>query len=221
MKRLREGDAGFTLIELLIVIVILGVIAVPLSNFVASYFQNTTQDGQRLSVSHDIQIASAYFSQDVANTGLRTGAYPTYTPAQSIWVNSAAPPCATGLGNAVVLMKWDDWADSNGIGTHSTSSAAYVVEPVGSGHLHRVACSDTTLVSDVMVVHNYVPGATTTVVCYPGVHNTHDVPADVPVLCTSSPPPTTVELTIQIKAAPNDTSGTTTTLAGQRRQSSS
>jgi prepilin-type N-terminal cleavage/methylation domain-containing protein len=202
VRRLRNGEAGFTLIELIVVIVILGVITVPLSSFVVSAFENTTQNQQRLSVSHDIQITSAYFSQDVANTGLRTGT--AYTPAQSIWVNSAPPPCATGLANAVVLFEWDDWADTNGIGTRTTDSAAYVVE---NGDLHRVACSDTTLSSDVTVAHNYVSGSASL--------------ACSPTACTNSTPPTTVALTIQIKAAANDTSGTTTTLTGQRRQSAS
>jgi prepilin-type N-terminal cleavage/methylation domain-containing protein len=89
MRRgLLRRDAGFTLVELLVVIAIMGVVTVPVANFVIGYFRNSTQAAQRLSVSHDIQIASAYFSQDVANTGLRMGT--SYTPAQSVWVNSAA-----------------------------------------------------------------------------------------------------------------------------------
>jgi prepilin-type N-terminal cleavage/methylation domain-containing protein len=200
MKRaFREREAGFTLIELIVVIAIMGIITVPLANFVISYFKNSTQTEQRLSVSHDIQIASAYFSQDVANTGVRTGT--NYAPAQSIWVNSATPPCATSLGNAFLLLKWDDWSASGGTGTDTIDSAAYVVE---SGDLHRVACSGSTLTSDVTVVHNYISASAT---CSP-------------VACTSSVPPTTVNLTVRIQAGPNDTSGTSTTLTGERRQSS-
>ena len=201
MRRgLVRRDAGFTLIELLVVIAIMGVVTVPVANFVISYFRNSTQAAQRLSVSHDIQIASAYFSQDVANTGLRT---PTsYTPAQSVWVNSAPPPCATGLGSAVVLLKWDNWAATGGTGTRTTESAAYVVE---SGALHRVACSDSTLRSDVTVVHNYVSAS---VSCSPGA-------------CGASTPPMTINLTVRIQAGPNDASWKDATLTGQRRQASS
>ena len=67
-------ESGFTLIELLITFVVMGVIFVPLTNFFIQYLDTYNQTQQRLSVSHDLQIAAVYFSQDVANTGLRNQA---------------------------------------------------------------------------------------------------------------------------------------------------
>lgn len=187
-------DAGFTLIELIITVVIMGVITLPLGNFVIAYFQNYTDTSARVSNSHDIQIATAYFSQDVANTGLRTGT--DYTPVQSVWVNSTPAPCATSLGNAVLLLEWDDWGTAS---PPTTDAAAYVVE---ANELHRVACSGSTKLSDITVVHDYVSA----------------VPSCSPSACTATPAPTTITLTVNLKI---DTETTSVDLVGQRRQAAS
>jgi prepilin-type N-terminal cleavage/methylation domain-containing protein len=203
MKRpLRAGDDGFTLIELLVTVVVVAIIAVPLAGFLFGYFLNSTQTQQRLGDSHDIQIVSAYFSQDVANTGLRAAG--TYTPLQSVWKNDAPPPCAPAQGNAVLLLKWDSWDASGGLGSHSVRAAAYVVI---SGALHRITCSDTTLTSDVTVVHNFVSA---TVSCSP-----------TPPGCENGTPPATITLTVRVQAGAADQAGQTVTLTGDRRQSTS
>ena len=61
----RLGDAGFTLTELLITMVIIGVITVPVADLMISYFTNSNTTLSRLNESHDEQIATAYFSEDV------------------------------------------------------------------------------------------------------------------------------------------------------------
>jgi prepilin-type N-terminal cleavage/methylation domain-containing protein len=198
----RDRETGFTLIELVLTIAILGVIMVPLTNFLISYFQNSVQVQDRLGDSHDIQIVTAYFSQDVANTGLHHYGPPpesTATPVQSVWVDGTPAPCASGLGNTVLLLKWDSWTPSGGSGDSTEHSAAYVVE---NGALHRIICDDTTLVSDIAVVHNFESASVT-----------------CSTACTADTPPDAINLTVHIRASNRDTSGTQATFTGQRRQS--
>ena len=61
-------DAGFTLIELLLVIVILGVIVLPLSNAVIGVLRNETTTQNRMVLSHDAQVSTTNFAQDVAES---------------------------------------------------------------------------------------------------------------------------------------------------------
>jgi prepilin-type N-terminal cleavage/methylation domain-containing protein len=207
MKRSGAGDAGFTLIELIMAIVIMGIITVPLGNFVLSYFENYTQTESRLAGSHDIQIAAAYFSDDVANVGLRDATAP-YALQPSVSTAPTGTYCGSGLGATLVLLKWDDWTVSssggNNTGTDNVHSVAYVAI---SGTLHRVYCaSGTTMTANTTVVHNLV---------YPDAGN------PTPVTCSSTcnaAPPTSINLRLGIKA-PDDTSITYQTLSGQRRQS--
>ena len=70
-------DRGMTLTELLIVMVVLGIIFVPLSNALIGFIRFTDQTSQQLNESHDVQLAAAYFGQDVQSVGVRDwGSYP-------------------------------------------------------------------------------------------------------------------------------------------------
>jgi prepilin-type N-terminal cleavage/methylation domain-containing protein len=208
-SRRRGDDGGFTLIELVITIVIMGVITLPLANFVLAYFKNYAQTQSRLSDSHDTQIAAAYFSQDVANAGVRT-AYPAMAPQRSIWTDPSSLPsyCGKGLGITILLLTWDDWT-TPGSGQAPTDSAAYVVV---SGTLHRVFCSASAPPTETTVVHNLV---------YPDAGNTAPVACPTTATqCATATPPAVVNLKLSIKA-PADTGVSYVTLSGQRRQSSS
>lgn len=66
VARLKR-DEGFTLIELLLSIVILGVVVAAVGSAIIVGFTTTSGTSQRLSESHDAQIASAYLAKDVQN----------------------------------------------------------------------------------------------------------------------------------------------------------
>jgi prepilin-type N-terminal cleavage/methylation domain-containing protein len=213
VRRLKRGDeSGFTLVELVITIVIMGVITLPLANFVLAYFKNYAQTESRLSDSHDTQIAAAYFSQDVANAGLRDA---TNLPKTSVWTGGfPSDSCGSALGTPVLLLQWDDWTAAGGTGTDTIDSAAYV--PV-SGTLQRVFCTQPvsgsmTTRSTTTVVHNLV---------YPDAGNTAPVACPTSAAqCGTATPPAVVNLKLSIKA-PADTAVSYVTLSGLRRQSSS
>jgi prepilin-type N-terminal cleavage/methylation domain-containing protein len=144
----RNRDGGFTLIELLITVAIMGVITVPLANFVIAYFANLTQTQARLSASHDVQIAAAYFSQDVQE--------------MNQLVTPTGSSCGSARGTTVLLMTTDDWTVANNTGTDNVHNIAYVAV---AGTLHRIYCaSGSTISSDATIVHNY---ASASVSCIP------------------------------------------------------
>jgi prepilin-type N-terminal cleavage/methylation domain-containing protein len=210
MKRPRDDDRGFTLIELLITIVIIGIIAVPLSDFVLSYFKNTTSTSARLSESHDAQIAATYFAQDAASVGTRISVAPDAALAQSVWTSTAngsgAYPCGN-TGTALVLMVWDD-VPAAGVITLGYNRVAYTLTSAsGETQLHRIACrGSAVIVSDTVMAHGVDAANAPTVAC------------DVACSGSGNATPTRVTLTISLKASGN-TSGTdyVVALTGQRR----
>lgn len=213
----RRDDAGFTLIELLLVVVITGVVAVPFGGVVLSILRNTDDTTSRLSESHDVQIASAYFARDVSAVGVRdwsdsAGSYPLL---QSVELDPTAAggryPCgAASLPSAVVRLAWDDYttlpdAGTGASGVTSVMRVAYIVRTVnGEQQLHRVACAGSaTPTSDVVLAHNVV-----------------SVAAACNVACTGSGSnvPRTVSLTVTVHGARSTASNLVTTLTGDRRQ---
>lgn len=213
----REDD-GFTLIELLVAIAILGVLVIALARIVTTFYINSATTVARLNVSHDEQIASAYFSQDVGNLGTRDQT--TLVANQSLWTSFPAGACGASRGTPVVLLAWDDVAwdgtASPPAAKDTIDSAAYVVEVVsGQQELHRVFCSGPsvgvqTQASDVVIAHNLT-------VPLPSISCTGSgCPAGAPPTV-----PTSVTLTMNLKSSdPGNRDGTLqVTLSGQRRQS--
>lgn len=205
MRRLRRSDGGFTLIELLLTVVILGVITIPLANFVISYFVNTTTTAGRLSESHDEQIASSYFSDDVSNVGTRDA---TLALTQSVWTGSfPAGSCGSSAAAAdqILLLKWDDVTWTGSAESDRVDSAAYVrVTASGETQLHRVYCQGSTQISDVVIVHNLDAATAPVVTCSS--------------TCTAAAVPSTISLQLRIAVAAGRSDPMTMTLTGQRRQ---
>lgn len=203
------GEDGFTLIELILAILILGVITVPLGNVVIGYFRNTDATTARLLESHDVQVASAYWAQDVASVGTRSAA-PTYALTQSVELNAAynsgPNPCGpTGTPNAIVRLAWDDFSSA---GPASVVRVAYVRQGT---ELHRLRCiGSATLASDVTVAHYLDPATAPAVACL-GTSGSS---------CAAAPAvPTEVDLKLTLKNPNNRDSAYVVTLTGQRRQS--
>jgi len=213
MSTRREGDAGFTLIELLLVVVILGIIAAPLANVVTSFFINSATTTARLSGSHDEQLATAYFAQDVANLGTRDQT--SLVAAQSVWTGAfPAGTCGAGVGTPVVLLAWDDVAWTGSAAQATVDQAAYVLQAVsGQTQLHRLFCTGASLTSqsvssDAVIAHNIV--APLPIVACAGTG------------CPTSGPtvPGSITLTLNLRSSDPGNRGQTlqVTLTGQRRQ---
>jgi prepilin-type N-terminal cleavage/methylation domain-containing protein len=206
MRRPRSDDAGFTLIELVVAVVIMGIIFVPLADFFIQYLDTTNQTQQRLSDSHDLQLVAAYFSQDVANTGLRNQAagQTAFATQQSVWTSSiSATFCGAKVaGTPILKLAWDDESVGAGAGSDTVDSVLYAVN---GSLLVRDYCNGSTLGPAVTLVHNL--SGTPSVTCS--------------TTCSVAPPPVTVQLTLRVQDGGTDTSGTSVTLTGQRRQSSS
>lgn len=207
--RLRRGEDGFTLVELLVAIVILGIIFVPLSNVVISYFRNTDATTARLIESHDTQMSSVYWAQDVASIGTRSTTAP-YPLNQSVWTGASdLYPCTTA-GTPIVSLAWDDFTSA---GPRTLIQVVYVVQTVsGQTELHRVRCQGSAaLVSDVTIAHDLDPLTPPTVACV-GTSG---------VNCAAAGPnvPKSVTLTLTIKNPKNLGAAYIVTLTGQRRQS--
>jgi prepilin-type N-terminal cleavage/methylation domain-containing protein len=202
VNRTRD-DRGLTLIELLVTIAILGVIAVPLSAALITYFQHTDETNQRLSLSHDSQIAAAYFAQDVVGMGIRNWGDPGFPLVQSVYRSTSGPaPCGTGDQLVMRLLR-DDPTEARG--TAGVLAVAYWVRTVGGQkQLARVECAaDHTVKSDVVVAHNL---------------DSVDPPSCGPVACTDPSVPQTVTLVLHLRSPSlNSSDSLIVTLAGQRR----
>jgi prepilin-type N-terminal cleavage/methylation domain-containing protein len=213
--RLRRGADGFTLVELLVAIVILGIITVPLSSVVIGFFRSADATTARLIESHDVQIATVYWAQDVASIGTRSTTSPfalNQSVETDVAYNAGLYQCgAAGTPNAIVRLAWDQ---VNGPAAPATIvRVAYVRQAVPGQteltELHRLRCEGSTaVVSDVTIAHDLDPDPLTppALVCSTS--------------CTASPTvPKSLTLTLTIKDPKNLGVAYEVSLTGQRRQS--
>ena len=130
-RRLTCDDRGVTLPEVLVAVTILAIIIVPLGDALIGYVRNTDATTRRVSESHDIQVATAFFADDVRNLGVRDWTTPALPLQQSV----NAFQC-TGTGTHVVTL-----AGSSPETATRIVSATYVVRTVGGEtQLVRMSC---------------------------------------------------------------------------------
>ena len=209
IKRISgPSDGGFTLVELLLVIVIVGVIAVPLGNVVIGYFLNTSTTTARLSESHDEQIAAAYWQQDVASVGVRATTYDkttkTFNLQQSV---NTVFPCALPSGSqTVVVLAWNEYDSS---GNTTLISVAYATDSTKT-KLIRLHCKVSTPDSTAVLAHDLNASSTPVLTC---------AGAGGPS-CTGSGTnvPTSISVLLSVKDALGKGQPYSVTLNGQRRQ---
>jgi len=204
-----RGDDGFTLVELIIAVVILGVITTPLASVVIGFLRNTDETSARMLESHDAQIASAYWAQDVASIGTHSATSPfplTQSVETGVAYNAGLYPCGpSGTPDAIVRLAWDD---SSGPGAATVVRIAYVVQTVsGQGELHRLRCNGSAaVVKDVTIARELDPATPPAVACS--------------TACTAAPGvPQSVTLALTLKNPDNRNTAYAVTLTGQRRQS--
>lgn len=207
--RLKKGEDGFTLVELLIVIVILGVITLPFGNVVLAYFHNTDATNARLIESHDAQISSAYWAQDVASIGTRSTTTP-YLLNQSVWTGASSLYSCPAPGTPIVTLAWDEFTPG---GAATLVQVVYATQTVsGQAELHRVRCEGSAAkISDITIAHDLAASTPPTIVCS-GTSGT---------TCAAAGPgvPQSVTLGLTIKDPKDLGLAYVVTLTGQRRQS--
>ena len=207
-------DDGFTLIELLVAVIILGIITVPLSNVIIGFLRNTDATTGRLLASHDVQIASAYWAQDVASIGTHSTTTPyllTQSVETNVAYNSSLYPCGTAGTTPTVTLAWDNFSvnPTTHAVTRTLVRVAYLVQTAsGETQLHRLRCNGSAVVvSDVSLAHDLDPTKPPAVTCA------------TPTDCSATTVPKTVTLTLTLKD-PGSPNGTyVVPLTGQRRES--
>jgi prepilin-type N-terminal cleavage/methylation domain-containing protein len=196
-----RSDSGFTVVELLVTMVILVVITVPLANVVISALRNTDSSSDRLSLSHDAQIAAAYFARDVSTVGVRdystapsSGATVAFKPSVQLSAeyDAGGRTCGTATTpTAILRLLADAWEQTTSPPTAQVDVVAYYLKGNGDvSELHRIKCigPSTTPESDVVLAHNVDP-STISVTCS-STCETADVPEEIRLTFTVKKPST-------------------------------
>ena len=113
-----------------------------------------------MSESHDAQLATSYFAQDVQAVGVR-GAYtgtaePAFIPSIETSAPAAAGPIRAARParpDAVVRLAWDDYTAAPAA-SRAQKRVAYVVE---GSELHRITCDGSgAVIADLTIAHDLV-----------------------------------------------------------------
>lgn len=219
---MKARDSGFTMIELIVTVTLVAVIAVPLTGVVIEYFKTTVQTSARLSESHDVQFAAAYWQRDVASIGLRSDTYDdsdpvhTFPLVQSVSADGSLASCSLPPAwTKVITLAWSTFTlDASANPSQTKTTVTYLAAPVVTGStttymLKRILCSGST-VSSTLTLADHLTAAPTPTCTGGGVSGCGD---------TSGKVPTKVTLAMT-STDPNNNDGSTyqQTLLGERRQ---
>jgi prepilin-type N-terminal cleavage/methylation domain-containing protein len=141
--RSRLGvEDGFTLMELVITVAIVGMIVVPLTGVVLAYLRNTVNTQARLTESHDVQLAAAYWQRDVASIGVRSNTYDTASHSFPLEQSVGLAPCGLPAGaSAVVTLAWSEYSSLTSTDPPQLVKVTYSSRAVGAVYeLIRVRC---------------------------------------------------------------------------------
>ena len=203
LRNLRRRDEGFTLPELIITVTIISVIAAGLAGVVISFLKTTTDTQSRLTESHDVQFAAAYWQRDVASLGVRSydSSTKTFPLQQSVDVS---PACSLPSGTRIVTLAWSEYTSSDSTAPPTTITVSYVATPdTGGYNLLRTRCTGSTVDSSFELMHS--------------LHALPTVSCDI--TCTSPVVPSVVSLNVSVLDPDgHDTSALTASLSGERRQ---
>jgi prepilin-type N-terminal cleavage/methylation domain-containing protein len=207
----QHEDGGFTLVELVMTVAILGIIAVPLTGLVLSYLRTTVDTEARLTESHDVQFASAYWQRDVASIGVRDNTYDAGSHSFPLLQSVDLAPCGLPAGAApVVTLGWSEYTSLTSTDPPTTVKVTYASRPDASSYeLLRVRCGSRP--STVQLADSLA--AQPTLACVE--------PSGGPS-CTGGggQVPAVVKLQLQVHDATGQSTDTyTATLSGDRRQS--
>jgi prepilin-type N-terminal cleavage/methylation domain-containing protein len=142
LRRRLRADDGFTLVELVMTVGIIGLIVIPLTGVVFSYLRNTVDTQARLTESHDVQFAAAYWQRDVASIGVRDTVYDTVNHSFPLVQSVGVAPCGLPAGaTTVVTLAWSEYTSLTSTAPPQLVKVTYASRPAGGVYqLIRVRC---------------------------------------------------------------------------------